>query len=691
MTHANNPTIQQSNNSFVEAASSWLVVATAFILPLFFLSFTIDAFELPKFALLLVVTSLLVLIWLARMIIYKEVVVVVNPFLLPLFLFTLAYITSLFVSSPNKIQPLITPGSSGSIIVLFVFFFLLSIISYQQEKLINGVKTALTLSSVALSVITVLVSGGLLKNLPLPDLLKLSTFTPSGSPLIFLTFAIIVLVTTGGSLFLRLFVFQDNRKRKLAEMPLNQDGEKQYLSYLLPVVSSIIILIAIGLTVYQLTNQAKPILLPYSAGWQIAVEGLKEVKTALFGVGPGNFVNAFTQFKPIFLNNTDLWNLRFAVSSNYFLFLLTEAGLLTFVIFVFFLMQTVRVCLSVLPDPYHPLYSYALGLLAIFIINLFLPTNMILLFLLFTLAAILGSNTAPVYTIKERSKILPLVLTLVVLLLLLPTLYLAGRAYAAELIFKQAIDDIRLDNAQPAYDKSFKAISLNPFVDIYHVSYSELNLALARNLSNQEEVDEQGRSLIAQLIQQAITHAKSAVAANPQKASNWENLANTYRSIMNIAEGADNWTIEVYSQTIRLDPVNPLLRMDLGGVFYSLARFDDAINQFQLAVSLKPDLVNGYYNLAWAYRQKEDLENAILAMRQVVSNLPFDHPDSDKAKKELANLEQRLPDIAEATTTGELLSPPELPETILEPPLELPLESAPPAIEETTPPLEPSE
>ena len=103
---------------------------------------------------------------------------------------------------------------------------------------------------------------------------------------------------------------------------------------------------------------------------------------------------------------------------------------------------------------------------------------------------------------------------------------------------------------------------------------------------------------ITKLIQQAIREAKVATVLNPTSAAYWENLAQLYRNLINFAEGSDQWAIAAYQQAITNDPINPRLRVNLGGLFYALGNYEAAIRRFENAVNLKPDYTNGYYNLA---------------------------------------------------------------------------------------------
>ncbi len=196
------------------------------------------------------------------------------------------------------------------------------------------------------------------------------------------------------------------------------------------------------------------------------------------------------------------------------------------------------------------------------------------------------------------------------------------------------------------------------------------------------QLSEQDRQNISQAIQAAIAEGKAAISLNPQKAQNWENLAQIYRNIINTAQGADVWTISSYQRAIVADPQNPVYRLNLGGVYYSLGNFEEASKIFEQAVILKPDWPNAYYNLAWANFQKQKYQEAVSAMENVIRLLDpkKDKNDYEKAKKELEEFKKKLPQeekqaTEEGKTQPKLTLPSPIPTTT--PQIQLPKEASP--------------
>ena len=114
--------------------------------------------------------------------------------------------------------------------------------------------------------------------------------------------------------------------------------------------------------------------------------------------------------------------------------------------------------------------------------------------------------------------------------------------------------------------------------------------------------------------------AALATTVSPQTAIDWQNLSSVYRSLIGFGQNADQFALATAQQALVLDPNNPQEYINYGGIFYQLQQWDNAIRQFQIAASLKPDFANAYYNLGHALEMKGDLQGA-LAQYQAVRNL----------------------------------------------------------------------
>jgi len=651
---------------------SFYCLSLSFILvPVFFLPFTTDYFNFQKQTLLIFLTALSFFSWLIHNLATKSVRLTLSPLLLPFFIFA-AVITISSVINPSNLNTWL--NQPALYLTLLIYYLLLTSL-IQESKQVKTLLNYFVFIPVLLAIWGILSTTGTFTQSSLPDYLTLKSFTPAGSPLNLVTFLIAILPLT-------------------LTLAFKTSSGPQKLKFFL---SSGLITSAIILIGYQLlpNHDFTPALLPKLAGWSIAVDTFKS--QVFFGAGPSNFINQFTRFKPLSLNQTNYWNILFTNSSNEYLQLLTTLGILGFIAFALIIYAFTKL-IKRQPGTRITASQQALqnSIFTILILGFFVPfTPVLYLTLIAMMALVVGTHKSknltkvkdviltisainvidsqaltPQLPSKPLKGILPWLLAIPATLGIILILFQVKKVYAADYFFKKSLEAIQQNQGSEAYNFQIKAIQTLEKVDSYHVSYSNVNLALANSLASQGNLTDQDQQTIAQLVQQAIREARSAAQLNPQKATNWSNLANIYRQLVNFADGASDFAIASYTRAIQLDPSNPTLRLELGGLLYSLQQYDQAITHFQEAIQLKPNYANAYYNLANAYKQQEKYLEAYQTMQQVIDLIPATSSDFDKAQTELEDLKAKLPQ--NQTQTPKEPTAEEKPETSLTEPSPLP-------------------
>jgi len=216
------------------------------------------------------------------------------------------------------------------------------------------------------------------------------------------------------------------------------------------------------------------------------------------------------------------------------------------------------------------------------------------------------------------------------LLLVGVPVYFATRFFLSDITFQNALVAASKNQGLQTYDLEVKAINIFPYRDAYYRAFSQTNLTLASLLVSQQKntnnkLSEQVQKNILTLIQQSINGGRTATTLAPLTTFNWNNLSSIYRSLIGFGQNADKFTLLTSQQAIALDPNNPQQYIDFGGVYYQLGQYDDAIRQFEFAISLKNDYANAYYNLGHALEMKGDFTSAMTAY-QTVKNLVANNP-----------------------------------------------------------------
>jgi hypothetical protein len=380
--------------------------------PIFFLPGVFaDAFGLSKFLFLLFGVLALFLLWAYQVYENNTIHWRSTPFDLAVFAVGASFAISTLIASPNKVNALTSANGSGVVILLVLFYFLI-IQTGTGAALADGgigtvfgapgspksgrrIPTAANSSAIiGLTHAALLISLWAIVNLGLefakfkyiiPNVISFpaTNVSPTGSLITQAAFLLIMLIYV-------VMPFMASKTKTSIPDAMNRITTNYLLHityYLLPVF----LLIGFLSTAYKLAGLNIFPLLPYRFGWAIAVDSFKNAP--IFGIGPANFVSAFTRFKPIDINQTDYWNVTFGLSSNYYLHLLSTVGSLGLAAYLFLIWKVWK---------NRSEASQLTGtLLAIFALQLFIPFDLTLLFTEFALLALLGVATSgPAASIK---------------------------------------------------------------------------------------------------------------------------------------------------------------------------------------------------------------------------------------------------------------------------------------------------
>jgi hypothetical protein len=663
-------------DKLLEKIEVYLIYAVVVLFPITVLNISPNPFVVPKLSILSFGIALILLVRAIRVISTGKLNLNIGTFDFPVFLLAAAYVASTVLRSPNKMEALLLPGTATAVVAGALLYYLVNQLNDMQK---DTVVRLFAYSAGVFSLMTLLAFSGLFGKVPqLPAFLKSQGFTPEGG---FLPAAILlatVLPLAAGQ-FLQT---KDAMKKGLVG------------------ASTALILFAFAISIYNLLpgRPFSPRFPSYGTSWSISVDALKE--SPIFGVGPGNYLTAFNRFRPINYNTTDLWAIKFATARSYYFTALTEVGMLGAAGIILLLLAIYRTAKRDMKERKLVGWGFAanapvVSLILLVVAMAFFPATILLLVMFFFYLSLIaktrrttlnltaqqteGSHAqiAGVSTERVASRFPALLISVPVMIILVLFGIRATNILRAEYQFKKSLDALVANDARGTYDMMRSAIQLNPFVDRYHSTFSRVNLILANAIAQNEDITDQDRVNITQLIQQSISEGKATVALNPLRAGNWEVLARTYQAIIPFAQGADAFAIQTFRQAVALDPINPNLRIALGGVHYARGDYNSAIRVFELVTTaVKPDLANAHYNLAFAYAQNNQLDLAINEMTTVLSLVDKTSPDYEVARQALEQLQEQQKAQA---PQGEALTPPqEGEEPVLEPPLDLPEGSEPP-------------
>lgn len=442
-------------------------------------------------------------------------------------------------------------------------------------------------------------------------------------------------------------------------------------------------------------NLDKPIKLPQSVAWETSAAAL--AKRPIFGSGPSTYAMAYPQFKPLDvnrINENNLWNIRFDEPGSGILNILATTGAAGIIVFLLILIVLIRSLVSfstgneVVKSKTGFLFLQASLVAAIVTFLLFNITPLTgLAFVLlaagfYTTARDWGSRLASEVDLQlvalragalrsveadssrksAGSDSLAWAFLIPALALFVAIAFLSWTNYKAESSYQKAILLSQQQNkGRETRDALVAAINTNPYRDTYHRALLITDLALARALNQRGNLSEEEQNTLLALVREAIDQGrittgyegrglgsfqiKRGPGTSVRNVANWEAIAIVYASIGGeLRPDATVHAINTFSQAIRLDPTNPRLYEALGNVYMNLGDVDNAIRNYELAVSAKFDYASGHYNLAQAVKRKGDNPARVVNELQATLNLL---EDNEQNKENKTRIEQELKEARE--------------------------------------------
>jgi tetratricopeptide (TPR) repeat protein len=418
-------------------------------------------------------------------------------------------------------------------------------------------------------------------------------------------------------------------------------------------------------------NFPREIQLPFAVSWKVSASAFRDAP--FLGTGPSTYLYNFTSYKPLEFNQQPYWNVSFDTASDEFLQILGTLcifGVIALAFICLVILNNVRKNISVSTKEADTkdatnilLPAVAIsGVVSIVLLAIHATTLISLVISLLIFAILMVSQK----TIREKEMALsmgikastsdnkqfdlfPIIVFVIFLVAAVPVLVQTYNAVAADYYHRQALVQAS-KNGTLTYQNLQKAESLNPYIDLYRVDMAQTNFALANALAAQKgpskanpkgSLTDQDKKTIQTLLSQSINESRASVALAPRSSRNWEVLASIYRNIAGVAQNALVYSLDSYGRAIQRDPLNPALRVNVGGIYYSIKNYDLAIRFFSDAANLKPDYANAYFNLAIALRDKGDFTNAKAVADQTVKILSVNPQSADykvatKLSQELA-------------------------------------------------------
>lgn len=620
--------VSLATSGVYEVVTRWALYLLFFLLPVFFLPFSVEAFEVSKQTLFVILTVVALLAWLGSMVVEKRLVFRAGWLLnlLPLLflvgvlvssIFSLAGYQSWVGQASQEYTSFLTLGVS-----VLLFYVLTNKVS--ETAVQRNIFFALLLSTSLSALVTLLNVVGL-RFLPFLNAAGANTVGTVTSFVIFLTIMMVFgigmwlvgkkdkqdILPTGwrGALTRGLIVFLTvvtvvllvaidfwvlwilvifGMLLLLVFVFIQQDEFGQANRFIAPLV---ILLISVFLLFLPTPLKLKlPIVInpSYGASFDVARQTLSENPLRLvLGSGPGTFAYDYAKYKTDDVNKTVFWNTNFDRAKSQVLTSLATLGVLGVALWLALVLVVGLRALGRLlkereQDEWKVSYVLFASWATLVLAHVLYSSNLTLSFLFWALTGLLASQV--ILKVKEtdftRAPKLGLIFSFAFVLVsvgVIAVLFVTGQRYASEVAFAKAV---KLDQAgaptEQITTKLGEAVSLNGLSDIYYRNLSQAFLLRTRDAigvatADGSEIDATEAAAVQQLVKAAMASADRAAALASSNVSNWLQRGNVYRDVSILVSGAEDVAAASYLKAISLEPKNPAHPTNLARLYITVA------------------------------------------------------------------------------------------------------------------------
>lgn len=405
-----------------------------------------------------------------------------------------------------------------------------------------------------------------------------------------------------------------------------------------------VVILLVFLPTYSWFGDVIPqeISLDQGTSWKVTVDAIKS--RPFLGTGPQTFVDAFQEFRPLEFNNSSLWELRFARSSNQWFEQLTTVGILGFAAFVgilsLFISRFIRFILRTqpkTPDWFLTLFGGG-GLLLITFVGFLYSWNFILMFLWWLLLAFTSSafisekdqKTVPFNKSRYHTMIAVMIFLIVLIGSVLFIVFgiriwngerLQARTLELSYDSSTQVQDLREMAERSVSWNAFSASSEFFLADAYAIEA----LGIAQNSGDVAN--------ILSIRDTSIKHINQGIAKDPNSALTYESAAEVYRILQPLYPESDRMIAELYEQAAEHDPRNPNVHSEIGqaylayvqrvGVENSPNELEKAMSAFNKSLELKSNFIDPALYLSLADETAGRIEEAIKRLETTHGQYPL--------------------------------------------------------------------
>ena len=392
------------------------------------------------------------------------------------------------------------------------------------------------------------------------------------------------------------------------------------------------------------------------------------------GTGLATFSSQYNIYRPIELNQSNFWQIKFNQGFSFASTYLVTAGILGVLSILFIVFAFMQLAVKNIDNKRSMVIS--VGILFMILGWFYFPSsyiNLLFLFVALGFLTVLSSDLKEIDLSRAKKQYIVASLLIIFIFAAGATslFYISGKRYVAAFYFQTGLNKYNSGDTAESTEDVLKAISLDQDNDQYLRSASQFMIVDAQN-SRDPNVELGEDNKFQGKIADSVKLAKRATEVNPAEAENWYNLGSIYEKIINIVDGADSFAQSNYHRASELNPKDPNPLIGEAKILMFMARqaqdgqideekINSAIDALEKAVKLKSNYATSHFQLGLAYMLAERSDEAIreLEFTRTLANFDasmnfqlgmmyYNNNNLDKAKTEMENAVGLDPDFSNA-------------------------------------------
>ncbi|MEK7647141.1 MAG: tetratricopeptide repeat protein [Patescibacteria group bacterium] len=346
----------------------------------------------------------------------------------------------------------------------------------------------------------------------------------------------------------------------------------------------------------------------------------------IVGSGPNTFVYDWLRYKPVSINDTLFWNVRFVSGMGHAISWAASTGILGILAMLMFLASLLWQGYRVIArmentGEYHLLIVTLFASVYLWLVNIFYTPNFVLflfafiftgLFVAMSVSLGITDNLRAAPFQNSASGFVSVMLIIFALIFSISSIYYFAQKYVALWSFGQGLAYSGAGNIDAAENAILRTVKYDNR-DEYMRALADINLARIQQLLSDKDVPANELTARFQsLLSNAINYGQAAVRQNAADPLNWTEVGRVYEAVISFkVAGASDAANKMYDEASARNPLSPEIVLAKARVAIQASQLDDARKLLSRAVELKSDYTPARYLLVQLAVEEGKIDEAL--------------------------------------------------------------------------------